>query len=356
MLSATTGKLFLLLGGCIHFLRSKCSGVIWYDRATESVRVIDAPFVSSVPKQTTYGFIAKVLPRRRAVCSDATEDCAQEAVQELAAQQMGESSFGDLAVAVTPLCGELPQDEAANADKQVALHKLIPTEAVCADTGLKFLVRVDGERGSGSNKVQGNRWKWLSRLRMRRTQWGQAIAGSSDEASSFIAVLVPVAGGTAEDPCYEMRLSQVKPGSGIPSTADNCDTLEFRNKGTPNAGWYAKPKGLAFHPITPPGSFFATSEATTATAVLPDFPEDPCGDVWVQYVITGQAFVGASNSGTSISIAANGTFLGNFTSSGGVQAHQGMAPASAAGTATFTTTQTGTGLRSVIAIPIGYWY
>lgn len=313
VLKRARGRLAILTATCIYRLASKCTGVVWYDAETEEVSVKDAPFVPSNPQQTRYGFLAKVVTKAKKICDDNAEECVTEARQELAAQLMEQTNAGQLVIAVPPLCGELPQDQAADSDKQVAFHYLDPKEASDCSP-FSFLTMVMGKRGKGNSQVDVPIWRYLKKLKFRRSQIGQAISGSADEASSFIIVAVPVPGGDSNDPCYEFRISEVKPGSGVPSVAENCDTLVFKNKGLATAGWYAQPKGLAHYPLNAPSALlFSTHAGGTADfgITLPEFPTQACGKIMARFEVVMQAFAGASNSATNISASMNGWPLGS---------------------------------------------
>lgn len=358
VLSAVRGKLFIRVGDCIHFLRSKCTGVVWYDATTEEVSVKDAPFVESTPKQTVYGWLAKVRNVRKPVCDDNTEDCAQVVKMELAAQVMQDAQYGDLVISQTPLCGELPLDESADAEKQVAFHRLSPTDIDCPPA-VKILVAVEGFRGTGPNRQATRKWHWLNSLKLRRSQWKQAIAGSTDESASFLAVLVPVAGGNSEDPCYELRLSEQKPGGGVPSTANNCDMLVFKDKGLATAGWRAIPRGLGSYKLSAPSAVLITHAGPTANfgITLPEFPtaDMACGKIEVELEVTWQAFAGPSSSGTNIEASMNGWSLGACGFYGTYVKTFVSVPVTVAGN-TVNFTKTGTGTASMSIRALGYRY
>lgn len=318
----------------------------------------DAPFVDSTPKQTTYGFLAKVRNVRKQVCNDATVDCAQEVKMELASQLMQDAQLGDLVIAQTPLCGELPIDESADSAKQVAFHRLIPTDIDCP-AGVKILVAIEGFRGSGPTSQATKKWHWLNSFKLRRSQWKQAIAGSADESSSFLAVLVPVAGGSTADPCYELRLSEQKPGGGIPKGTANCQMLRYENVGLPTAGWYPFAKGLMSYRFAAPSADLVVHAGPTANfgITLPDFPTAAaaCGKVEAILGIYMQAFSGASSSPTSIIASMNGWQLGvcGFTSE--YHYHEICIPVTVAGN-TVNFVKNGTGVANLSMKCHGYKY
>lgn len=274
------GRLLLAVNNCLFVLKAKCSGMLWYDRTTEQVSVQTPPFVSSIPREASYGFLAKVVTTVRQICVEGAEGCITESHQELAAQIMEAASCGALVIARPPLCGELPLDQSANADKQARLDYLEPPnhEDVGCPKDIRFLVGFPSTRGSGQSQVACTQWSSMRRIVMRASQWGFIAKGSSLEGGVKQIVAMPVSGGDDADPCYEMRVLESGSG-GLPSEANNCDTLQYKFSGTPQAGWYAVAQKLGFVPLDVPVVVFSGAGTGTIPVTLPQFPTEPCGKV-----------------------------------------------------------------------------
>lgn len=232
------GRAIIAIGDYLYLLKSKCSGYLHYDANTDQISVQNPPFVSAIPKETRFGFVAKVVPTRTLICDDASESCGSEVRQELAAQILEAASCGDLVVTRPPDCGELPVDESADADKQARFDVLTPKELGASECPgeVRFLMKRDGKRG----KVDANCWLWMRRLRMAQSQWGPLLAGNTAIPSVQLIGLIPVVGGDEDDPCFEMRM--IDPTL-VPS----------------NAG------GLTFHPITKSNVFTGVNGACALT-------------------------------------------------------------------------------------------
>lgn len=242
--TAAAGKLLIAIEGCLFLLKSKCTGVVWFDADSEQVSIRFPDFVSSLPKENAYGFLAKVVPTTRKVCVDGQESCDEEVHQELAAQIMGQSNCGNLMIARAPLCGELPATTPGRTDDQVHIDHLNPAlhEDVGCPVDVRFLASYDGDRGDAA-RTPCKKWSLMRRIKMRLSQWGFIEKGNALESLARRLVVVPVAGGDEEDPCYEVRVLESLTG-GIPSGAANCDVLVWKNHGTPEAGWMAQSEML----------------------------------------------------------------------------------------------------------------
>lgn len=295
--NAVAGKLMVVLEGCIYFLKSKCTGYVHYDADTESVTIKHPDAVSSLPRESRWGWLAKVIPTTRKVCVDGQDACAEEVHQELAAQVMNQAKCGQLVVARPPLCGEVNKGNDMNPDTQVRLDFLNPDnhEEVGCPSEVRFLVGRPGNLGDAA-QTACMMWSLMRRLTMLRSQLGQVETGTPDEEAAFLPIFIPVAGGAVDDPCYQLRLSQRRVNAGLPTVADDCDTVEFRGKGTPSEGWKAVPKGLSFHPVALQ-DLFTTGNAGTAGTMdldLPDFPVNVCGAVWARLEVVINTAIGTS--------------------------------------------------------------
>jgi hypothetical protein len=246
MTGSFIGRLILMVEGCLYTLKSKCSGYLFYDATSEEVSVVNPPFVSSIPKEANYGFLAKVVPTLTTICVDDDDACRQEIRQELAAQVLGDASCGELIIANAPLCGELPATESADASKQVRLDymKAADQEDAGCPQEMRFMAYYMGKRGTGQNAVDCKVWVSMRTLRMRKSQWGFIPAGNPLEGTSKKIVAVPVPGGSEADPCYELRIQESAVGGAIPNGNANCDVLIWANHGTPEAGWQARSEVL----------------------------------------------------------------------------------------------------------------
>lgn len=355
------GYLALFLEGCIYKLKSKCSGFVYFDRETEQVSVQDPKFVSSVPKENNYGFLAKAVPTVHTVCVEGEDACQQEIRMELAAQVIGQRSCGQLMVGVSPLCGDVPVSQSGDLEKQVHLDYLdAPNhEDLGCPAGVRFLVMTPGTRGPSGRQVVCDQWSLMRRFVLRGSDWGTLAAGSPLEASGYVPVLVPVPGGADNDPCFELRMSSQKLAQGLPTTAENCDTVEFRNKGTELEGWKAVPKGLSFHPIEDRPIVFTSTNASSATAIrtLPDYPAEgvACGAIWVQLETVISAGTGTSGSASGISIKTSDYVIGYAGYTGDNQVVSAMAPTTSEDL-TMVFTKSGNGVIPVTIRALGYWY
>lgn len=267
------GKLLIAVEGCLFLLKSKLSGVPWYDAESETVSLRFPDFVSSLPKENAYGFLAKVVPTIRKTQVDGVEGCTDEVHQELAAQVLGYSDCGDLMIARAPLCGEIPPGNAGNADSQIHVDYLDAPNHEDIDgcaTDFRFLGSYSGTRGDKA-ETPCNKWSLMRRLKLRASQWGIIPSGSPLESGAKAVVLIPVAGGSDEDPCYEMRVLDQGQG-GLPTNPDNCSTLRFKGKGTPDAGWKEDKGAVLFHGLDAPVNIPISGAAGAHAITLPNYP------------------------------------------------------------------------------------
>lgn len=261
LLQQSHGKVLIVADDCLYLLNSKCDGYLHYDPITEEVTVQEPRFVDATPRETRFGFLAKVVPTTKNLCIDDNDECPAEIRQELAAQLMETASCGDLVIATAPGCGELPRGEETDAAYQIRLDKLDPGEIgnMCVD-GLRIFGWYPSYKTIGGARVPCKRWVSMPRIKMRLSQWEEVGAGTEDETNSIGVRLVPVAGGTTGDKCYELRASRFVP----------------------------TPAGISFHPLTD-RQLLANDVAvsTTTPVALDDFPTAAAaeGDVWAEFEV-----------------------------------------------------------------------
>lgn len=302
-----TGKLLITIDDCLHILKSQCSGMVHYSADTERASIIDPPYVSSIPQENNYGFLAKVVPTLHKVCVDGSTECVDEVRQELAAQPMGEAECGELVVANPPLCGELASAQAADAAKQVRLDYLKTTlhEDMGCPANVRFLVQTEGTRGSGINRVACKVWSLMRRLVLRASQWN--FIQKEDVATAKTAkrvVVVPVEGGAQNDPCYELRVLE-QDNQGIPTPTENCKSLIYRGVGTSEEGWKAENLGVRkFYLDTPQVLVRGTNVNLNR---YDELKAGACNKI--RAIVRGSCFVAMSGSGAggSGSLVANST-------------------------------------------------
>lgn len=355
--AAAAGGLLLAIEGCLFLLQSKCTGFLYYDAATGQTSVKNPDAVSSLPREARYGWLGKVVPTIRKVCVDGVETCVEEVHQELAAQVMGDSDCGNLVLARSPLCGDLSPAEAVNADTQVEFSYLAAKnhEDIGCPEEVRFLTRFAGNRGDRNN-TPCNKHSWMRRLRLRGSQWGQIAEGTPAEGSAFVAILVPVEGGTSDDPCFELRLSAQKLGGGVPKGTENCQILQYRDKGLLTEGWKAKAGGLMFHPVERRDLYTSNSTGSGAlNLTLSDFPEDACGPIWAEVEVIIGTTAGPSG-GSSRLLLSSGSYNLCYNGDGtAVVVNQAKFPITSADI-TLTRGKTGTGTASLFIRLLGYWY
>lgn len=300
------GMLLMVLEGCVYKLWSKCSGFVYYDKDTEQISVQDPKYVSSIPKETRFGFLAKVVPSVHTVCVDGVDSCQQEIRQELASQVMDEASCGNLVIARVPLCGDVPVEQSGDLAKQVRFDYLAPPnhEDVGCPEEIRFLVSYPGTRGPSQNRVECEQWSKMYRLKMRGSQWGFIPTGSPLESSAKQVVLVQVAGGTEDDPCFELRVLESLTG-GIPNGAANCDALVWKDHGLPTAGWKAQSE--MFGPV-----WLETAHPLIwgSNVNLPRYEELVAKGCKLSAIVQGSVVVsGTSGQGGTLVYTANGMYL-----------------------------------------------
>lgn len=316
-----------MVGSCLYTLKSKCTGYIFYDGTTEEVSVVNPPFVKSIPQETNYGFIAKVVPTLTTICRDDDDECRQEIRQELAAQVMGEANCGEIVLANAPLCGELPATESADAAKQARFDYMKSEEqedAGCPQE-IRFLAYYMGKRGTGQQAVDCKKWVSMRTLKMRKSQFGFIEKGNSLEGTALQIVAVPVSGGSESDPCYELRIQEGRAG-GIPSGGANCDSLIWREHGTENEGWKAENLGARTHLLTT-----AQVLALGANVNLSNYDvynAKKCSRIWA--IVKGSIFVsltGSGAGGSGVLLCNSQAIAAGYTpSSGGFWLHFNEVP------------------------------
>lgn len=298
------GMLVMVLEGCIYKLWSKCSGFVYYDNETEQISVQDPKYVSSIPKETSFGFLGKVVPTLHTVCVEGEDNCRQEIRQELASQVMGEASCGQLVIARAPLCGDVPVEQSGDLAKQVRFDYLSPPnhEDVGCPEEIRFLVHYPGTRGPATSRVECPQFASMYRMKMRGSQWGFIPEGSPLIPSAKQLVLIQVAGGTEEDPCFELRALESDSG-GIPNGTANCQGLIWRQHGTDAAGWYAEELGGRVFKLAAPQAL-----GIGVNVNLSDYDAMKAKSCKIEAIIAVQEFIGLSGSGAggSGTLNANG--------------------------------------------------
>lgn len=348
------GKLLIAATDCLYTLKSKCNGWLYHDAGTGEISVQQPPFVSSNPQEVEFGFLAKVVPTRRRICDDSSDECAEEIVQEIAAQKLTDESAGRLLIARPPMCGEIGAPFDASAADQVHVGYLEPEVLKGCHTGAFILVGYPDKMGPSGQKVDVTRFAKTSRLRFKRSQWG-GLTLEVDIRKAKQAVLVPVAGGDPEDPCMELRFIDT-PGV-LPFDPDNCDIAVFTGKDTDTAGWKAMPKGLSFHPLETPQALTNITTAGTNNRVLPNFPttEQACGAIFAVFQTRMASVPGPSSSPTSLDLTLGNYrigFSGNNQNTSGMEARAKVTNSSV----DFILTVTGTGSGTAQVNLIGYEY
>lgn len=316
------GKLMVIKDNCLYLLKSKCSGYVFYNADTEQTEVVNPPYVSAIPKETSYGFLAKVVPTPTTVCIDGQDACTEEVRQELASQVLGEAACGEMILANFPLCSDLPASQAADADKQVRLDyaELPDQDTIGCPEQIIFPAFYVGRRGTGRNAVDCKYWFANRYFKMRGSQWNFIPAGAPEQSTAKQVVVVPVPGGTPNDPCFQLRVLESGSG-GLPSEAAECDTIQRRFVGTPEEGWYAVPiGGRRFWLDTPMNLTAPTTGGGGITTGLTDYAlyRDMGCSLRAIVKILQVIQLSGSGAGGSASITANGiTAAANYVPSAG---------------------------------------
>ncbi len=350
------GMLLMVLEGCIYKLWSKCSGFVYYDKDTEQISVQDPKFVSSVPQETPYGFLAKVVPTVHTVCVDGQDACQQEIRQELASQVMNLASCGGLVIARAPLCGDVPVQQSGDLAKQVRFDYLDPVDhedAGCPDM-VRFLVSYPGRRGPSNSQVDCQQWSGMYRLKLRGSQWGFIPSGDPLEAGAKPVVVVQVAGGTTENPCFELRVLENQ-AAGIPEGTKNCQTLRYRGFGTADAGWKLEDDGLLYRPLSAPVTVLNVTAPGTTTVILPQFPTDICGKIVARFQATIAATQGPSGSPTEVGCTI-GAYRIAFAGSNGAENYAHSEALITSASVAFLVAKFGSGNITVNVQLLGYEY
>lgn len=308
-----TGKLIVVLDDCLHVLKSRCSGMLQFSADTERVAVIDPPFVSSIPQEKDFGYLAKVVPTLHKVCVDGSNECVDEVRQELAAQRLLQASCGSLVVANPPLCGDVPPNEAADLQNQVRFDFLSPVlhENAGCPKEVRFLVGFPGKRGSSQAQVDCMQWALMRGLKLRGSDWNFIPAGNPLEAKAKQVVVVQTEGGDENDPCFELRVLE-KGNSGMPSEAEECAIIQRRKVGTDSEGWYAVQPGFRRYYLSSPMTLTApTTGAGGVTTGLTDYQEYKAMGCKLRALISVHQTVNLSGSGAggAASITANGELV-----------------------------------------------
>lgn len=280
LLGAVTGKMLIIKDGAIYYFRAARSGVLSYNKNTEEITTGTDPFMSNVPQSTNYGRLGLLKPTVRNVYDPETEECCQEVVQEAASQDMSSRVDGRLVLANQPDCGELPSDQAGDAEQQTRFDYAALPDSPGAEEGTGLLIGVPGTRMAGSKTVLTTLWKLLKTLKFRLSMMGRTNVGSAEYTGAVFLVAIPTSGGTTADPAYQIKVLDKMPQM-LPLTANEGDGLVFRSGnwvvGTPGTG-----TSLGFHPLTAPASIVTNrTTAGTVTVAMPSFPAD-ADTVWAE--------------------------------------------------------------------------
>jgi len=290
--------------------------MLYYNAETEEITVGDAPYVSATPKETKFGFLAKVVPTtRKTPTSDECSDCTDVATQELASQLMDKRNDGRLVVANVPLPGELPACS-PDADVQTRLDYLEPKDYTGCDD-YSFLIAVDGEKRVGRTTVKTKFWHFLRKLRFRSSMLAPIKAADASGGKKVLAF--PTGGGTDTDPCYQLRMVEGSPSDTLPSNAVKCDSAVYDGE-----GWKAFRHGhwpfFTSSPMANDGTG-ATWEHTGTMGsgedlALENKPTSPCGGkIFAMIELYTNSDGGSSSSTTQSMISIDGTdYLANISS------------------------------------------
>ena len=306
LLGAVSGKLMIIKNGCIHYLRSCKSGMIYYNGETEEISVGDAPYVSNVPRETRFGKLAKVVTTtRKKPTTDECSECTEEAVQELGSQVMNLRNDGQLVVANQPQQGELPACT-PDGELETRLDYLDPSDYDGCDP-YGFLIGVRGEKRIGRTTVSTMFWHLLKKLKLRSSMLAPIPSTSAAGGKKLLAF--PTSGGTDTDPCYQIKMVEGSPSDTLPENAVKCDGVV--NDGT---GWKAFRHGHWPFIINPPmpdlgtgATWFKAATMSSAEDVALDGkPTSPCGGkIFAILELVCNADTGASSSATSVTLEVN---------------------------------------------------
>ena len=274
------GKLLIKVGSALHYLRSGNSGWIRYNAQTESVVVDGAPpYASSAPRGTQFGYLAKTVPTPIQTLNEATGACQTVIHQEVASQVLDYASNGDLLVARPPNSAEVCSD-AANQVRIDYVDPVVAEDETSVSDDIGFLVQKPVTTVIAGQTVIQKLWMRLRSIRLRRSQFG--IVEKANYATARQLVAVPVPGGTADDPAYEMRMSVSQPSdpsTTFPANPNNGDTLFYNgglavaNPNYPLNSWCAFSRGLGLHLLTTPVDLvIARTTAGSVTVTLPSYP------------------------------------------------------------------------------------
>ena len=171
-----------------------------------------------------------------------------------------------------------------------------------------ILIGYPDKIGPKGQQVEGVRWAKTPRLRFPKSQWGP-LTNTVDASKAKRVGLMPVSGAdNSDDPCFELRMIDATSGE-LPSDAVGCDIAVFRSAtDTEPAGWKAEPKGLTFHPLDASVQLFAATSVKQETVTLPEYPSNPCGDVWAVFQAEAQSFPGPSNQGSVFTIGMGSSY------------------------------------------------
>lgn len=352
LLGGLTGKLLMLVEDSIQYFRARKSGWLFYNAQSEAVTVENPPFLSSEPTEVEYGFVAKVVSEIRRTCDPETDAVTDTVVQKLASQAMSDRDEGQLVIANSPECGQLSGDQSADSGKQVRFDFLAPVRHETCEKGVGFLVRVPVTVGSGRNQRVVSKWRLLEQMRVRASQFGLVEPNTTESTASLAVIASPVAGGTTDDPCYQLKFLKSQ-SKGLPQNPAAGDTIYWDGE-----NWKAIKMGLSFRPLTSVTRLITTTSVSPITVTMPSPPAGAPGRVFARLRMT---IWGASGGGAmSFQIRHRDLLIGSVHTNASGYSNDGNtveATIEVIGSSeTFTFAKVGTGNISFIADVLGYEY
>lgn len=296
LLGAVTGKLLVLLETGIHYLRPLRSGYLRYNAADESISLDDSlPFVSDIPRETDFGFVAKVVPGLRRVC-DADGNAVDEPTQNLASQTVNERDDGAIMLGNLPDLGQMIGNEAADIERQIRFDRLIPAAYDGNADGLGFLVRTPITQQRGRETRIISKWSLMQSLRLRRSHLGLVEKDTAEDESALSLVAIPIPGGTEDNPLYALKILN-RAISHLPTGSDlqQGDTIQWDG-----ARWVPLRRGLTFYPLDNVTRLIARTSAGTVAVTFPNFPTGVTGKIFARLRVV--TFVAADSGQLTFSL------------------------------------------------------
>lgn len=342
----------MLVEDSIQYFRARKSGWLFYNAQSEAVTAENLPFLSNEPTEVEYGFVAKVVSETRRTCDPETDAVTDTVVQKLASQVMSDRDEGQLVIANSPERGELSGDQSADSSKQVRFDFLAPVRHETCEKGVGFLVRVPVTVGSGRNQRVVSKWRLLEQMRVRASQFGFVEPNTTESTASLAVIASPVAGGTTDDPCYQLKFLKSQ-SKGLPQNPATGDTVYWDGE-----NWKAIKMGLSFRPLTSVARLITTRSATAITVTMPSPPTNAPGRVFARVRIS--IYCASSGGAMSLHIRHRDLLIASCQTNSASYGNDGNtieATIEVIGSSeTFTAVQTGTGNISFIADVLGYEY